>query len=129
MTTHNAQVDLGLGDRAVSWLRRRRRLARPCESRSRADDRGGDSAPSGNGPSPALHRTGITLRIAFAGAVLSAGAEAWHAYSHLRLDTHNAPLAGTLSVLGFIVIVIGMSVSSWERRRRAARTTEQRRAA
>ena len=73
--------------------------------------------------------TGITLRIAFAGAVLSAGAEAWHAYSHLRLDTHNAPLAGTLSVLGFIVIVIGMSVSSWERRRRAARTTEQRRAA
>jgi hypothetical protein len=73
--------------------------------------------------------TGIALPIAFAGAVLSAGAEAWHAYSHLRLDTHSAPVAGTLSVLGFVVVVIGMSVSSWERRRRAARTTEQRRAA
>jgi len=73
--------------------------------------------------------TGITPPIAFAGAVLSAGAEAWHAYSHLRLDTHSAPVAGTLSVIGFVVVVIGMSVSSWERRRRAARTTRAPRAA
>jgi hypothetical protein len=72
--------------------------------------------------------TGVTLPIAFAGAVLSAGAEAWHAYSHLRLDTHSAPVAGTLSVLGFVVVVIAMSVSGWERRRRAAGTTARRRA-
>src|SRR5262245_33941905 len=73
--------------------------------------------------------TGVTLPIAFAGAVLSAGAEAWHAYSHLRLDTHSAPVAGTLSVLGFVVVVIAMSVSGWERRRRGAGTTARRRAA
>ena len=41
--------------------------------------------------------TGIALPIAFGGAVLSVAAEAWHAYSHLRLDTHSAPVAGTLS--------------------------------
>jgi hypothetical protein len=35
--------------------------------------------------------TDIALSIAVAGAVLSAAAEAWHAYSHLRLDTHSAP--------------------------------------
>jgi cytochrome bd-type quinol oxidase subunit 2 len=65
---------------------------------------------------------GIALPIAFAGAVLSATAEAWHAYSHLRLDTHSAPVAGTLSVVGFLVVVIAMLLSS-VRRRRAADTT------
>jgi len=65
---------------------------------------------------------GIALPIAFAGAVLSATAEAWHAYSHLRLDTHSAPVTGTLSVVGFLVVVIAMLLSS-VRRRRAADTT------
>jgi hypothetical protein len=32
---------------------------------------------------------GVALPIAAAGAVLSVAAEAWHAYSHLRLDTHS----------------------------------------
>ena len=63
--------------------------------------------------------TGIALPIAFAGAVLSATAEAWHAYSHLRLDTHGAPVAGTLSVIGFLVVVIAMSLSRGGQRRGA----------
>jgi len=68
--------------------------------------------------------TGIALPIAFAGAVLSATAEAWHAYSHLRLDTHSAPVAGVLSVIGFLVVVIAMLLSSRVRRRRAAEPTD-----
>ena len=73
--------------------------------------------------------TGIALPIAFAGAVLSAGAEAWHAYSHLRLDTHSAPVAGTLSLIGFLVVVIAMSLSNRARRRRAGDTTNEQHAA
>jgi hypothetical protein len=72
---------------------------------------------------------GIAQPIAFAGAVLSAAAEAWHAYAHLRLDTHSAPVAGVLSVIGFLVVVIAMSLSSWFHRRRAEDTTDERRAA
>ena len=66
-------------------------------------------------------RSSPAVSIAFAGAVLSAGAEAWHAYSHLRLDTHSAPVAGMLSVIGFLVVVIAMSVSGFQRRRDADR--------
>src|SRR5437867_12007471 len=65
---------------------------------------------------------GNAMTVAFAGAVLSAAAEAWHAYSHLRLDTHSAPIAGILSVIGFLVVVITMSLSR-ENQRRAAATT------
>lgn len=61
--------------------------------------------------------TGLALPIAVAGAVLSTAAEAWHAYAHLRLDTHSAPMAGTLSVIGFLVVVITMSLSRGDRRR------------
>jgi hypothetical protein len=57
--------------------------------------------------------TSIALPIAVAGAALSTAAEAWHAYSHLRLDTHSAPVAGTLSVIGFLVVAITM----WRSRR------------
>jgi hypothetical protein len=73
--------------------------------------------------------SGIALPIACAGSVLSAGAEAWHAYSHLRLDTHSAPVAGTLSFVGFLVVVTAMSSSSGRRRRRAAEKANDRRAA
>jgi len=66
--------------------------------------------------------TGLALPIAVAGAVLSTAAEAWHAYAHLRLDTHSAPLAGTLSVVGFLVVVITMVLSRRDRRRAAAMT-------
>jgi hypothetical protein len=71
---------------------------------------------------------GVSPSIACAGAVLSAGAEAWHAYSHLRLDTHTAPVAGILSVIGFLVVVIAMSLSG-RARRRAAESADDRRAA
>lgn len=47
-------------------------------------------------------RRGITLPVAFGGAVVSVGGEAWHASSHLHLDTHSAPAAGTLSAIGFL---------------------------
>jgi hypothetical protein len=53
------------------------------------------------------------LLLAFVGAVLSASAEAWHGYSHLHLDTHHAPVAGTLSAVGFLVVVVAM----WRSRR------------
>ena len=66
--------------------------------------------------------TGLALPIAVAGAVLSTAAEAWHAYAHLHLDTHSAPMAGTLSVIGFLVVVITMSLSRGDRRR-ATETT------
>jgi len=72
---------------------------------------------------------GIAMPVAFAGAVLSTAAEAWHAYSHLRLDTHSAPIAGALSVIGFFVVVIAMSLSSGRWRRGTVDTTNERRAA
>jgi predicted membrane protein len=72
--------------------------------------------------------TGLALPIAVAGAVLSTTAEAWHAYAHLRLDTHSAPMAGTLSILGFLVVVIAMSLSRWGRLH-ADETTNERGAA
>ena len=58
---------------------------------------------------------GIALPIALAGAVLSASAEAWHAYSHLQMDTSHAPIAGSLSFLGFLTAVVAMSQSSGQR--------------
>jgi hypothetical protein len=72
---------------------------------------------------------GVALPVAVVGAWLSAGAEGWHAYSHLRLDTHSAPIAGTLSFLGFLVVVLGMASSQWARRRRPAATSTRQRAA
>ncbi len=72
---------------------------------------------------------GIAMTVAFAGAVLSAAAEAWHAYSHLRLDTHSAPIAGALSVIGFFVVVIAMAMSSGRWRRRTVDATNERHAA
>jgi cytochrome bd-type quinol oxidase subunit 2 len=72
---------------------------------------------------------GIAFPIAVAGAVLSATAEAWHAASHLRLDTHSAPVAGILSAIGFLVVVIAMAVSHGKQQRRVADTTDERRAA
>lgn len=69
----------------------------------------------------------IALRVALAGALLSTGGEAWHASSHLRLDTHTAPVAGGLSAAGFLVVVIAMSVSSAGRP--AARADHERRVA
>jgi predicted membrane protein len=62
----------------------------------------------------------LALPIAVAGAMLSTAAEAWHAYAHLHLDTHSAPIAGVLSVIGFLVVIIAMALSREARRRAAA---------
>ena len=69
---------------------------------------------------------GRALPVAFAGAVLSAGAEAWHASSHLALDTHSAPVAGILSVIGFVVVLVSMSLSRRRRQRQAAESSDRR---
>jgi hypothetical protein len=58
---------------------------------------------------------GIALPIALGAAVLSASGEAWHAYSHLQMDTSHAPIAGSLSFLGFLTAVVAMSQSSGRR--------------
>jgi hypothetical protein len=77
-----------------------------------------------------IRRSGgsVALPIAFGGAVGSTAAEAWHAYSHLRLDTHSGPIAGTLSFVGFVVVVAAMWRSR-ERRRPARDTSSGRHAA
>ena len=72
---------------------------------------------------------GRALPAAFTGALLSVGAEAWHAYSHLNLDIHSGPIAGSLSFVGFVVVVVAMSLFAKNRRRRRADTAETRRAA
>jgi hypothetical protein len=69
------------------------------------------------------------LRVAFAGAVVSVGAELWHASSHLNLDTHSGPVAGTLSFVGFLVAAGAMAAWSWRRRGRASNARRDRRAA
>ena len=60
-------------------------------------------------------RTRPAVVLAVVGAIVSAGAEAWHAASHLRLDTHTAPMAGILSAVGFLIVVGAMT---WATRRR-----------
>lgn len=70
---------------------------------------------------------GLVPVVAVAGAALSAGAEVWHAYSHLQLDTHTAPVAGILSVVGFLVVVTALVLAS--RRREGVSKTSERRAA
>jgi len=71
----------------------------------------------------ALRRPGTASVIALLGAVVSASAESWHAYSHLQLDTHHAPIAGTLSGVGFLVVL----VATW-RSGRSRRSAEAERA-
>lgn len=69
---------------------------------------------------------GTALPVAVGGAALSAAGEAWHAYSHLRLDTHSAPVAGILSFVGFLVVVIAMTLSRRAGHRRPASADERR---
>src|SRR5262245_3235592 len=74
-----------------------------------------------------IHRAGesrseLAPAIAVAGATLSASAEAWHAYSHLQLDTQHAPMAGILSAGGFVVAVI----ATWQARPQGAPTKARR---
>ena len=71
---------------------------------------------------------GAALPIAFAGALISAAGESWHAYTHMQLSTHGGPLAASVSFLGFLVVVGAMWLSRGGRRR-AAEDVDRRRAA
>ena len=79
--------------------------------------------------SPGREVAGLGLPVAFAGAVVSASAEAWHAASHLQLDTHTGPVAGTLGFIGFLVVAGATWSLGRQRRRAAPRAGERRRAA
>jgi Na+/citrate or Na+/malate symporter len=72
---------------------------------------------------------GVALPIAFGSAVLSVAGEAWHAVSHLQLDTHSAPVAGSLSVAGFLAVVAAMTVPRLVRGQPAGAARDERRAA
>jgi hypothetical protein len=73
-----------------------------------------------------LITTGLALversasAIAFAGALLSTAAEAWHASIHLRLSTRGGPIAEGLAVVGLIVVVTAVWVRGRRERRLAA---------
>jgi hypothetical protein len=69
------------------------------------------------------------LAVALTGALLSAGSEAWHAYAHLHLNTHDAPIAGVLSVVGYLVAVGATIVGGRRARRRGSDSLTQQRAA
>jgi hypothetical protein len=68
-----------------------------------------------------------TWWVAAFGALLSLVGETWHAATHLQLDTHAGPVAGSLSPVGLILVAAAM----WRagRARRDAAEETQRRAA
>jgi uncharacterized BrkB/YihY/UPF0761 family membrane protein len=72
---------------------------------------------------------GAAFPVAFVGALVSTLGEAWHAYRHLQLDTHGAPIAGAVSFAGFLVVAAAMWVSGRRDRRRKPANVDQRRAA
>jgi len=57
--------------------------------------------------------------IAFAGALLSAAAEAWHASIHLRLNTRGGPIAEGVAMIGFVVVVVAVWIYGRQDRRLA----------
>jgi len=67
--------------------------------------------------------------VAFAGALLSTAAEAWHASIHLRLSTRGGPIAEGVAMIGFIVVVIAVWAGGRQERRRSASARAARRAA
>jgi hypothetical protein len=73
---------------------------------------------------------GLPLTMAFAGALLSVTGEAWHAYGHLQLSTHTAPIAGSLSPIGLLVVAVALwREGRAERGRTAAAVDRERRRA
>jgi hypothetical protein len=74
-------------------------------------------------------RAGIALPLAFAGALVAATGEAWHAYMHLQLSTHGGPIAAGTAALGLLVVIVAVWRSGRGARRRAAADIDRRRAA
>jgi hypothetical protein len=60
------------------------------------------------------------------GALVSVVGEAWHAISHLPLDTHAGPVAGSLSPVGLIVVAAALWRAGRAARRDAAEGTQRR---
>jgi hypothetical protein len=58
--------------------------------------------------------------IAFAGALLSTAAEAWHASIHLRLSTRGGPIAEGVATIGFVVVVIAVWIGGQQEQRLTA---------
>jgi hypothetical protein len=54
--------------------------------------------------------------IAFAGALLSTAAEAWHASIHLRLNMRGGPIAEGVAMIGFVVVVIAVWIGGRQER-------------
>jgi len=68
--------------------------------------------------------------LAFAGALLSTVAEAWHASIHLRMSTRGGPIAEAVAMIGFLVVVASVWAGRlYERRRRPSSSTPTRTAA
>ena len=74
-------------------------------------------------------RAGMALPIAFAGAVVSAAGEGWHAYSHLQLSTHSGPIAEFTSIFGLIIVATAVWLDGRRALGRAAGHIDERRAA
>jgi hypothetical protein len=72
---------------------------------------------------------GAAFPIAFVGALISAAGEIWHATMHLQLDTRAAPIAGTMSLVGFVIVAAAMWISGRADRRRKSAGVAQHRAA
>jgi len=63
---------------------------------------------------------GTAFPAAFVGALVSTIGETWHAYMHLQLDTHRAPIAGIVSFVGFLIVAVAMWVGGRRDRRKNA---------
>ena len=50
-------------------------------------------------------RRGAAAPVAFAGGLLAAVGEGWHAYSHLQLTTHMGPVAFLLGFVGMLIVL------------------------
>jgi hypothetical protein len=74
-------------------------------------------------------KIGVALPVAFAGALVSAAGEIWHAYTHLQLSTHSGPIAGVTSSFGFIVVVTALWLAGRHDRRAPAGDVYERRRA
>jgi len=72
---------------------------------------------------------GAAFPVAFVGALVSIAGEAWHAFSHLQLSTNTAPIAGTVSFVGLVIVATAMWASGRRDGRRSPADLDQRRAA
>jgi hypothetical protein len=63
------------------------------------------------------------------GALVALVGEAWHAYSHLQLSTHAAPIAGITALFGLTTVVIAILLAGRKNQQSSTSVTRGRRAA